>query len=524
MASQMMRHRIPKFGQHLNDTQVEIVEFLSTFAQGTAIFLVVQTMRWHSQVGNFALYWITTIVLAEHALYHVAETILSHPEAKLLYSDEDKLYCDTVELAENWSKYRQDPYLKPDWDEELILTQNFFSHLGVYQTELMRSLGGFREEVEGAQDWDLVLRCSEQVSSREIIHIPKVLYHWRVALDSVSAGIDNKPYARTASLRVVTEALERRGVPAEVSVHPLDSGSVRVQYLLKERPSVRIVIPSKDNSRELEKCLKSISEHTSYANFKITVVDNQSSDSQTRALLHSIGSDPDIDVLEYQFPFNFSAMNNLAIKRSAEQFLLLLNDDTQVIETEWLEELVSHASRPGVGVVGAKLLYPDNTVQHAGVLLGVGGIANHAFCGIPGDAAGYQNRARLVQQYSAVTGACMCFSRKVWQKVGGFDEKNLPVAFNDVDFCLRVSESGLKILWTPYARLYHKESISLGALERRSPTQAAQFERESQYMWKRWGKRLQSDPWYHPRLNKVIGDFSLEKVEKNGFKPAISRN
>lgn len=434
-------------------------------------------------------------VLAPHALYMVALEINKHPEANLIYSDEDK-------IGENGNRY--DPYFKPDWNYELFLGQNYICHFLVVKKSLIEKVGGFRKGFEGAQDWDLALRIIEKIPYNTIRHIPFILYHWRVHSQSTASSIQAKPYAKEAQYKALTEHLKRIEVNADLQsileVH------WRVKCKLEKFPFVSIIIPTKDRRDLLEKCIFSILEKTNYPAYEILIVNNRSELKETFEFFAMIAEKcPDkIKIIDYDKPFNWSAINNYATQFAKGELFLFLNNDTEVKNSDWLEEMVSYTIKDEVGIVGAKLYYPNETIQHAGVILGIGGFAGHAFRHFPKNSPGYFARLVLSQELSAVTGACLLVKRNVFTQVGGFDE-SFAVAFNDVDFCIRVGEAGYKIIFTPYAELYHYEGISRGI----DTLDNSRFRREIAMMQRKWGELLYKDPAYNPNLTLEKEDFSL---------------
>lgn len=434
--------------------------------------------------------------LPVHALLEVAEAIVRHPEWKLIYSDEDKI---------DEAGRRFDPYFKPDWNYELFLGQNCISHLGVYSTALVRDVGGFREGFEGSQDWDLALRVSEKLKHGEIGHIPRVLYHWRAISGSTATGLDQKHYALDAGRRAVADHLERIGCAADVET--TSNGHVRVKRRLPAAPpKVTLIIPTRDKVDLLRTCISSILLKTDYPDFEIVIVDNQSAEPETLEFLQAIAADPRVRVLTYDAPFNYSAINNYAVSAAYGELIGLINNDIEVIGPDWLREMAAHAVRPDVGAVGAMLYYPDDSIQHAGVVTGLWGIAGHLYVGKPRGYIGQMGRAVLVQEMSAVTAACLVMRKSVFEQVGGLDER-LHVAFNDVDLCLRVRQAGYRNIWTPYAELYHHESASRGYED--TPEKVERFQREVDFMRSRWGDRLLNDPAYNPNLSLTDDSFGL---------------
>lgn len=426
--------------------------------------------------------------LAEHALYMVATALEENPALDMIYSDEDKI---------DQRGRRFQPYFKPDWNPDLLLGQNCISHLGIYRTALVLQAGGFRIGFEGCQDWDLALRITEMTDPSRIRHIPHVLYHWRVVRGSTSAGHEAKSYVAKAAHRAVSEHLARCGTAGEVL--PAWGAYLRVRRPLPlSAPKVSIIIPTRNGLHLIQRCVESLLAQTVYPDFELLVVDNQSDDPATLAYLNELAQRPNIRVLRYDSPFNFSAITNFAVHQAAGELLCLLNNDTEAISPTWLTEMASHAVRPEVGAVGAMLYYPDDTIQHAGVIVGLGGIAGHWHLGAQRGMTGYFGRAALTQNLSAVTAACMVLRRSVFEEIGGMDEEHLPVAYNDIDLCLRIREKGYCIIWTPYAELYHHESASRG----RDDTQEkrARFQRESDWMRAHWSVWMDHDPAYNPNL------------------------
>lgn len=438
--------------------------------------------------------------LAEHALYRVVEELATHPEAVVIYTDDDKI---------DESGNRFSPQFKPDWNPDLMCTQNLISHLGVYRAEYVTRVGGFQPGLEGAQDYDLALRIVELVDPSLIRHIPEVLYHWRAVPGSVSHDPRHKRYAYEAARKALKLHLDRQGEAASVTeghtftIH-------RVHYHLPSPPPlVSLIIPTRDRVDLLRVCIESLIHKTRYPSFELLIVDHESEEPGTRAYLSQLrsGWPQNVRVLPYHGAFNFSRMMNRAAQQANGDILVFLNNDVEVINSEWLTEMVAHAIRPQIGAVGAKLYYPNDTIQHAGVVLNVHGLPTHAFKGFPREAPGYLGRLWRIQNYSAVTGACMALRRQVFAEVGGFDEKHLPVAYNDIDLCLRLGELGYRVLWTPYAELYHHESATLGPAQ--APERMAQQRREEDYFRHRWKPLLQHDPAYNPNLTVGSTDFSL---------------
>ncbi|MFA7494936.1 MAG: glycosyltransferase family 2 protein [Acidithiobacillus sp.] len=435
-------------------------------------------------------------MLSEHALYWVASVIVHNPDVELIYSDEDKI---------DEKDRRCDPYFKPDWNPELLLGQNYISHLGVYKREQVLNIGGFRPGFEGSQDWDLVLRFTDNLSPVKIRHIPAILYHWRMLSGSTASDLGAKPYVVDAAKRALTETLERRDEYA--ALESVCNGAFHLpHYTVSGNPLVSIIIPTRNKLSVLRQCLDSLS-RTSYSNTEVIIIDNQSDDPETLAYLAEIQKRPDLRVLSYPYPFDYAAMHNWAVPQSRGEYICLLNNDTEVIAEQWLTEMLAQGQRQGIGAVGAKLLYPDETIQHGGVILGLDGIAGHAHRSFYNESFGYCGRGALMQNFSAVTAACLLMRKDLWERVGGMTQE-LTVAFNDVDLCLRIREASLRNVWLPQAQLYHHEFKSRGSDMVRTD-KLRRFALERAYMQWRWGVLLQNDPAYNPNLTLEREDFSL---------------
>ena len=448
--------------------------------------------------GEFVALFDHDDVLAPTALYEVASEIDAHPGVQFIYSDEDKVDMDDR---------RFDPYFKPDWNPDLFYGQNYTSHLSVYRTELIRSIGGFRKGFEGSQDWDLNLRAIERIPASAIRHIPKILYHWRAAPGSTALQLAEKAYPVEAARLALEDHFKRRGESVEILSVPGDHW--RIKYPLPSpAPLASLIIPTRNSLNLVRKAVESILSVTRYPNYEIIVVDNNSDDPDTVAWLDELssGQNPRVRVLRYHAPFNYSAINNFAVKEALGEVVGLINSDIEAISGGWLEEMVSQAVRPGIGAVGAMLYYPLNTVQHAGVVLGLGGVAGHPFKDFPRGDSGQKNRLRLVQNYSAVTAACLLIRKDRFLEVGGLNERDLAIAFNDVDFCCKLLAAGYRNLWTPFAEFYHHESATRGVED--TPEKKARFQAEIDYMMNTWGSLLMSDPSYNPNLTLVGEDFS----------------
>ena len=434
-------------------------------------------------------------LLSADALLRIVMAIDLHPEVRLLYSDEDKI---------DETGNRSDPYFKCDWNPDLFYSQNMISHLGVYHAALVREVGGFRESYEGSQDYDLALRCVERIAPHQIHHIPRVLYHWRIHPQSTANGPAAKPYAALAGERALNDHFRRTGVAAEAIA---TLAGYRVRYHTPELPLVTLIIPTHNAVGLLRQCIESIVARTAYPRYEMLIVDNRSDDPAALAYLRELAQRPNVRVERDARPFNYSAINNAAVRLANGSVVALVNNDVEVINGDWLDEMVSHAMRPGVGAVGAKLLYSDDTVQHGGIILGVHGIAGHAHRFLERSSAGYCGRAALAQSFSAVTAACLVVRKALYEQIGGLNEEVLGVACNDVDFCLRLGQAGYRTIWTPYAELYHHESATRGFDT--TPEQLARSAKENAYMREHWQALLAADPFYSPNLSLDAEDFSL---------------
>jgi len=430
-------------------------------------------------------------ILPAHALYRVAEEIAAHPDAALIYSDEDQLDA---------RGRRCQPAFKPDFDPTFLLSRNFVSHLGVYRRDLVAEAGGFREGFEGSQDFDLVLRVAECAGRARIRHIPAVLYHWRQA---GSGNFSARALARCAdaSRRAVTEHLLRTGIDGEAAPHPLVPAAVRVRRRVpRPQPMVSVIMPTRDRADLLSRSADGVLSDTDYDALELLIIDNASRDTATLNLLDRLATDTRVRVLRRDETFNFSMLCNAGAQAARGNILVLLNNDVEMSDTAWLMSLVEHAIRPDVGAVGAKLAYPDLSVQHAGLLLGAGpdGIAVHAFSRAARDAPGPGGALWLEREVGAVTAACLAIRRAVYLEVGGMDEQ-LPVAYNDVDLCLRLRAAGYAIVWTPFAELVHHESATRG------PDGDAARAAAAVKLRARWGEQLARDPFYNDNLS--MADF-----------------
>lgn len=436
-------------------------------------------------------------VLTEDALYCVARTAELHPEAHLIYSDEDKI---------DQHGRRFDPHFKSDWNPDLFLSLNLVTHLSAFRRSTVSQVGGFRRGFEGSQDYDLSLRvwAACRPKSREIVHIPRILYHWRAIPGSVALAASEKNYAHTAARRAIQEFLETQSPGATVEAG--FSSLHRVRYPLPPDATASLIVCTRDRVDLLRQCLSGMLRQDLGLPWELLIVDNQSSDQETLDYFRELKADPRIRILRYDAPFNFSAMNNWAVHNASNSFLVFLNNDLEVLQSDWLKEMVSLAARPGIGAVGCKLLYPNRTVQHVGIVTGIHGIADHVHRGVSERDSGYIGRAQVMQNMSAVSAACLAISRKRFLETGGFDEENLKVAYNDVDLCLKLLDLGYRNLLTPHVLFVHHESASRGPDT--SAQELSRFKREAEWMKKRWGVRLAADRYYSPNLTLSSTDYS----------------
>jgi GT2 family glycosyltransferase len=433
-------------------------------------------------------------VLAEHALTLAVLAITANPRAGILYSDED--HIDDCGI-------RSTPYFKPDFDPLLILGQNYFSHLCMIRSDLVHAVGGFREGYEGSQDWDLVLRVLEGLTPEQIVHVPHVLYHWRVHPDSTASSVSAKPYVIEASRKVVSEHLERSAVPAEVAT-VWGSSFNRVRWQMATLPRVSVIILPRTGER-LARCIESIRTRSTYANFEIILFDDGGFRPPMRQFIHDRSEW--LTIIENTADISDSEQRNIAASRATGDVLLFVHDDVEVLTDSWMEEIVGLLSYPGIGVAGVKLLYPDLSIQHAGIVIGIGGSVGHPHrLQFDRLSVGYFGRLMLAQCPSAVSWACMAVRRDAFESVGGFSEEHFTGMFGDVDLCLRLFEAGWRTGWTPHAEMLHYEAPDDTRLERES---AVRFDRDIRYLNSRWRKWIEHDPAYNPNLSLAHETFPL---------------
>lgn len=445
--------------------------------------------------GEFLVFADHDDLLAEDALYQAAAAFRDHPETELLYSDEDLVDAAGKGLV---------PHFKPDYNPDLLLSMNYICHLVVVRKELQRKVGLLRSEFDGSQDYDFLLRCVEQTS--QIRHIPRVLYHWRVHGESTAGSGENKRYAVQAGLKALQEHYRRMGIAGKVTYTGVPV-VYRTSYEITGNPLVSILIPSRDHGEDLKRCVGSVLEKSTWQNFEILILENNSEKEETFRLYQElVRQDPRVKLISYSGEFNYSAVNNFGAAHAEGEYLLLLNNDTEVIAPDWMERLLGYCQREGTAVAGAKLLYPDGKVQHAGVVVGLGGFAGHVLTGSDREDAGYLRRLITAMEVSAVTGACMMVKRSVYEELGGLDEE-FAVALNDTDFCLRAGELGQKVVFVPEALLYHYESRTRGPED--TIQKAGRFQGEIRRFRQRHARILQEgDPCYNPNLSLTRTDYS----------------
>lgn len=438
--------------------------------------------------------------LAPHALFKVVELLNKNKKADFIYSDEDKLELDGT---------RVDPFFKPDWSPDLLLSTNYICHFSVIRKKLIDEVGGFRKGYEGSQDYDLFLRVTEK--TKQIFHISDILYSWRKVPGSTAAVYSTKDYCNQASINSLSDALKRRKIKGIVE-NGITLGSFRINYKIKGNPLVSIIIPTKDKVDFLIKCVNSVLEKTKYKNFEIIITDTGSEEKETHQFYDEIKKNKKVRIINWSGKkFNYSAVNNFAVDKSKGEFLLLLNNDTEVISPDWIESMLGHAQQKNVGAVGAKLLYPDGKIQHAGVILGIMGVANHASLLIGDDTIqGFPvpNSKDMTRNFSAVTAACLMIEKKKYNQVKQLDEK-FRIAFNDVDFCLKLMKNGYRNIYTPYARLYHYESISVGKPSE-GTRDVEELNKEADRMKRKWPKLINEDPFYNKNLSLKNEKFDLK--------------
>lgn len=436
-------------------------------------------------------------LLAQHALYEIAVALNKDPALDIIYSDEDQI---------DGNGRRSLPYFKTGWNIDLLLGHNMVSHLGVYRRSLLKGVGGFREGFEGSQDYDLALRCADATLPSRIHHIPAVLYHWRRDYGRSSFSEGKLAECSSAALRAISDHLDRRRQTGTATPHPvLPQWSRVIRPVPSPAPLVCLIVPTRDRADLLGLCVDGLLNRTDYPALEILIVDHESKSPETFKLFEKLRLDSRVRIIPYAGPFNYSAINNMAVTQANGSIIGLINNDVDVINSDWLSEMVSLAIMDDVGAVGAKLIYPDNRVQHAGIALGVGGVANHFSHAMRRSNAGYFGRNVLASSVSAVTGACLVVRKSVFEELGGLNEIALAVAFNDVDFCLKARKRGYRNVWTPHAELYHHESASREVED--TPEKAERFQREIDYMMTTWGNEIDNDPFYNENFSTNINEL-----------------
>ncbi len=445
-------------------------------------------------------------LLAEFAIYEVVKCINEHPEAKLIYSDEDKF---SSSLEDRYS-----PHFKPDFAIDTLRSSNYICHFTVIKSTLMKEIGGFHEGYDGAQDYDLFLRIAEHTD--KVVHIPKILYHWRVHPGSTAAAVtgDAKPYAYEAGKKVLEDHLKRMNLQGTVE-HGKYLGTYKITYTVKDKDKVSILIPNKDHVEDLKLCIDTVLRLTTYPNYEIVVIENNSQKKATFDYYKKIEKQDKIKIIYYPGKeYNYSKIINYGVKQVDGTYILQLNNDTELLTPNWLEQFVGLAQRQDVGIVGAKLYYPDKTIQHAGIIIGINGTAGHILRNLPQNKKAYFFRESIIQNFSAVTGACLFSKKAIYEEVGYMNEK-YEVALNDVDFCLKVCEKGYQVIWTPYIELNHFESKSRGY--ETTKEQIERYQNETKLFKTDWNNLLEKgDPFFNINFRTDIEDYRIkeEKVCK----------
>lgn len=438
---------------------------------------------------------------------------LLHPSALFEYmkviekENADFIYSDEAVFEKNLKDIKT-IHFKPDFAIDTLRTYNYICHFTVFKKSLLNEVGLFKKEFDGAQDHDMIFRLTEK--AKNIIHVPKVLYYWRSHPQSTSQDINSKSYAINNGIKAVNEHLKRCNLDGFAQSSEEFPTIYRLTYKIKNNPKISILIPNKDNIEVLKTCIDSIINKSTYKNYEIIVIENNSTEKETFEYYKTIEKQENIKVIKYKSngEFNYSSINNFGAKYAKGEHLLFLNNDIEVISEKWLEEMLMYSQRDDIGAVGAKLYYSNETIQHGGVIIGIGGFAGHSHRHIPRVMGGYFSRCKIQQNFSAVTAACLMMRKSVFEEINGFDE-TFKVALNDVDLCLRIRKAGYLIAWTPYAELYHYESISRGYED--TPEKKKRFEGEVNRFKARWHDILEKgDPYYNPNLTLNAEDFSIK--------------
>ena len=490
-------------------TKVETIETLKEYEDNKKIKIKYRKKNGHISRatndalkmanGEFVALMDNDDIIPKNALYEVAKALNKDKEIDMIYTDEDKIALNGV---------RCDPNFKSDWAPDSFMSSNYMSHFGVLRKKIVDEVGGFRIGYEGAQDYDLYLRFTEKTN--KIYHIPEVLYHWRMIPGSTATEIGSKNYALEKGKKALENALKRRGIRGKVEIAD-KCPYYYIKYEIINNPMVSIIIPTKDAADILDKCLKSIYKNTTYKNFEVVIMDNKSEKESTFEILTRYKKKyKNFRVVEADFEFNYSKINNLGVKNTQSEIIVLLNNDIEIITPNWLEIMIGYAQQPHIGAVGAKLIYPDNTIQHGGVIMGLG-IASHAFNGCNEEAVVWGGRLSVPYNYSAVTAACLMVERKKWNNVGGLEEK-LRVAYNDVDFNLKLLKKGYYNVFLPMVKIYHHESKTRGLDD--TPEKKVRFDWEQDFMRKKWSKEIENDKFYNPNFSRKAC-YMLKKNKKD---------
>ncbi len=447
--------------------------------------------------GNFIAFLDPDDTLAPFSFFELIRAINENPDADFIYSDEDKILKN--------GKKRFNPHFKPDWSPDTLRSHNYIGSLTVIKRDLLNRVGWFRGEYEGSESYDLILRATEQAGN--IIHISKILYHCRLSRESATGNAYAMLCAYESAKKALRAHIDRIGLNGTVD-DGVSCGFYKITYPIGLSPTISIIIPNKDEAICLARCVASIINKSSYKNIEILIVENGSIEASTFKYYKELRNRGNIRIIEWKRPFNYSAINNFAVRYAKGEIILFLNNDTEVISQDWLERMLEHILRREVGVVGAKLYYGDDTIQHAGVVIGLGGGAGHSHRYARKNSFGYMNRLKVIHNLSAVAGACLMTRRSVFEQVGGFDE-SLAFDYNDIDLCLRMRKKGYLVIWTPYAELYHFESKTRGFEDIRG--KGSRLRREIKYFRGKWKHVLgKGDPYYNPNLNLDREDFSIK--------------
>lgn len=437
-------------------------------------------------------------IIPKFALYEIVKTINENPDVDFIYTDEDKI------LEEN--EKRISPHFKQDYAIDTLRSYNYICHFSIFKKELMDKLGGFNSEFDGSQDYDLILRATEQ--AKHIVHIPKILYNWRISSTSVASGAAAKPYAYEAAKRAILASIERHGIQGAKVEDSRIIGLYKVTYPVKGEPKISIIIPNKDHKKDLKRCIKSILKST-YKNYEIIIVENNSKEKNIFKYYKKLEKNPNIKIEKCEMSiFNYSKLNNFGASKASGEYFVFLNNDTKIITNNWLETIISNCQREEIGAIGAKLIYKNKRIQHAGVVLNLTGTAGHVNWNEKENNPGYFGRIMIQQNVSAVTGALLGVSKKIFEQVNGFDE-TFPIAYNDVDFCLKIQDIGKLITYNPYIEAYHYESQSRGYED--TEEKQKRLKKEENKLKKKWKKYFDvTDKYYSPNLRTDVPNMRIK--------------